>query len=84
MAAIDDLKTAVTRSATSVSGLLTSVTDELKAIADKLAAIPDNADVAAAAVAINAVCDKVDGAKAALDTETALLTGLPPAGPPVS
>lgn len=71
MASIDDLKTAVARLATSTS-------TELKAIADKLSQPnPDAADVAAAAATLNGLSDK-------LDAETALLTGLPPAGPPVS
>lgn len=59
MAAIDDLKTAVTR-------LTTSTTTELQAISDKLSTSTDP-DVVAATAAINALSDK-------LDAETAILT----------
>ncbi len=65
MAAIDDLKAAVTR-------LNTSTTAELKAISDKLAdsANSNDPDVEAAATALNALSDK-------LDAETATLTAPP-------
>jgi len=65
MAAIDDLKAAVTR-------LNDSTSAELKAISDKLSQ-PNStdADVEAAATALNALSDK-------LDAETAVLTATAP------
>ena len=63
MAAIDDLKSAVTR-------LNTSTTTELRAVAAALTNQGDSADVEAAATAINAAADQ-------LDAETASLTGTP-------
>jgi len=70
MAAIDDLKAAVTK-------LNTSVSNELAAISAKLSVPSNEADVAAAATAINDLAAK-------LDAETAVLTAPAPEPPPAA
>jgi hypothetical protein len=85
MAAIDDLKTNVTRLSASSSAMFGSAATELKAIADLLAK-PNttDTDIASAAVTIRGVADKMDATATSLDAETAVITGTPPAagGPP--
>jgi hypothetical protein len=68
MAAIDDLKTAVTN-------LNTSVSNELAAIATKLSGAASAADVETQVTALNTL-------KATIDNETASLTAAPPAPAP--